>query len=225
MPEPPAPVAATTSTTAIRIGEKHYDIDISKIPYLSSFASFQQKSSLTSEYLVHGPIPLFDIALQGIERGYRQCLRLLPADLSQHQTLCETYDFLRVDVLASQTVDGVIDDLKTCKIEYELKSKARDAAFRFLYLLLLSDLEAEPNVASKVFDATLFVVSHPGTFKIRTRRVVRAAYEERFEVSAKQKARLDQWEKDRSTIDSGDDATTAPEMYGYDYYGSDADDW
>lgn len=53
----------------------------------------------------------------------------------------------------------------------------------------------------------MFVVSHPGTFKYKTKRVVRAAYEMRFNITMKQRSRLDEWEK--KGADSGeDDATT-----------------
>ena len=71
-----------------------YDIDISRIPYLSSFVNFQANARPQSTEFVHEPILLFDIALKGVESGYRQCFRSLPADLSQHHTLCDTYHFL-----------------------------------------------------------------------------------------------------------------------------------
>ena len=224
MPEPPETTATTTtSKTAIRIGDVHYDIELSKIPYLSSFVSFQQNTQAPSQEFVHGPIPLFDIALKGIESGYRQCFRLLPADLAQHHTLCETYEFLCVDVLGGRSINDVIKDLKSCKSDYELeykhyreikgdKSKARDAAFGLLYLMLLGDLKDESSAGNKIFNAVVFIVSHSGTFKSRTRKAVRAAYEERFEVSAKQRAGLDKWNKDEAMIDSDDDRTTEEEI-------------
>ncbi|KAH8821756.1 hypothetical protein F5884DRAFT_768982 [Xylogone sp. PMI_703] len=78
MPEAQQPLQPMTIVssprTNIKIGDAHYDIEVSK-----------------------GPIPLFDVALTGIESGYRQCFRSLPPELSQHHTLCETYQFLGVD--------------------------------------------------------------------------------------------------------------------------------
>lgn len=68
-----------------------------------------------------------------------------------------------------------------------------------------------------LFNAVMFVVSHPGTFKYRTKRVIRIAYEERFRPTLKQRARLDQWEKGENTIYSTD-ATTEEE---FDYFDSD----
>jgi hypothetical protein len=212
----------------------HYDIEISKIPYLSSFVNFQDNAQPQSTEYVHGPIPLFDVALKGIESGYRQCFRSIPADLSQHHTLCETYEFLGVDILGGQSINEIFNDLKSGKTDYELeykyyravkgnKSKARDTAFKLLYLILLGEFKDEMKDSAKVFNAVLFVVSHSGTFKWRTRSVVRAAYEERFVLSTKQRVRLDQWEKGdaakRAEDDDGD-ATTEEEVSDY-YYNSD----
>ena len=182
--------ATSCPRTAIRIGNVHYDIEISKIPYLSSFVNFQENAQSQSKEFVHDPIPLFDVALKGIESGYRQRFRSLPADISQYHALCDTYDFLCADVLGGQSANEIFSDLKSCKANYDLelkgnKSKARDAAFKLLYLILLGEFEDETKDSIKVFNAVLFVVSHPGTFKWRTRSMVRAAYEERFVLSTK----------------------------------------
>ena len=81
--------------------------------------------------------------------------------------------------------------------------------------------------STQIFNAVLFVVSHSGTFKRRTRHVVRAAYEDRFAISTKQRARLDQWEKtDAAKLAAEDerDVTTEEEMsdgYDCDSFGSD----
>lgn len=154
----------------------HYDIEVSKIPYLSSFINFQENTQSKPTEFVHEPIPLFDVALRGIELGYRQCIRYLPADLSQHHALCDTYDFLCIDILGGQSINEISNDLKSGKTDYGLgdtyykelegnKSKARDAAFKLLYLILLGEFKDEIRDSSKVFNAVLFVVSHPGTFK------------------------------------------------------------
>lgn len=227
----------TTSSpsTAIRIGDVRYDIDVSKIPYLSSFVDFQANAQPQSTELVHDPIPLFDIALKGIESGYRQCFRSLPADLSQHRILCDTYDFLRVDVLGGQSINEIFRDLKSGQSDYDReerreikgdKSKARDTAFKLLYLILLGDFKDEMQDSAKVFNAVLYLVSHAATFKWSTRSVVRAAYEERFVISTKQTAGLDKWEKKdtaKLAVEDAGDVTTEEEKSDC-YYTSDYSD-
>jgi hypothetical protein len=210
----------------------HYDIDLSKIPYLSSFVNFQANAQPQSTEFVHEPILLFDIALKGIESGYRQCFRSLPADLSQHRTLCDTYHFLHVDVLGGQSIHEIINDLKSGASDYDReerreikgnRSKARDAAFKLLYLIQLGDFTDETKDSAKVFNAVLYLVSHAATFKWRTRSVVRAAYEERFVVSPKQKAALDKWEKKdpaKLAVEDAGDVTTEEEESDC-YYNSD----
>ncbi len=127
----------------------------------------------------------------------------------------------------------MFQDLRACKEDYELeykryeivegdKSKARDSAFKVLYLILLGKFDDERKEAAKMFNVVLFIVSHSGTFKWRTRKIIRAAYEERFVVSQKQQARLDQWLKWDDADDIESDVTTEEEPSGY--Y-SDSDDW
>lgn len=212
----------------------HYDIEVSKIPYLSSFVNFRANAQPQSTEFIHGPIPLFDVALKGIESGYRQCFRSLPAELSRHHTLCDTYQLLCVDILAGQSINEIFNDLKSGKNDYEReykrcreikgnKSKARDTAFKLLYLILFGEFQDETKDSAKIFNAVLFVVSHSATFKWRTRSVVRAAYEERFVISAKQRARLDQWEKTdaaKLAVEDDGDVTTEEEDSDY-YYNSD----
>jgi hypothetical protein len=221
--------------TPIRIGDVHYDMDVSKILYLSSFVDFQANAQPQSTEFAHGPIPLFNIALKGIESGYRQCFRSLPADLSQHRILCDTYDFLRIDVLGRQSINEIFNDLKSGQSDYgreerrEIKgdkSKARDTAFKLLYLILLGDFKNETKDSAKVFNTVLYLVSHAATFKWRTRSVIRAAYEERFVISTKQRARLDQWEKKdavKLAAEDDGDVTTEEEMSDC-YYNSDYSD-
>lgn len=69
----------------------------------------------------------------------------------------------------------------------------------------------------------LYLVSHAATFKWRTRRIVRAAYEERFEISTKQRAGLDKWEKKdaaKLAVEDAGDVTTEEEGSNS-YYDSD----
>ncbi|KAE9967644.1 hypothetical protein BLS_006253 [Venturia inaequalis] len=218
--------------TAIRIGDVDYSVDVSKIPYLSHFVSFQRTAKPGSSEFVHDEIPLFDVALKGVESGYRHCFRSLPADLSQTRTLCETYEFLCVDVLGGKPITAIIDGLKAGKTDYELeykryipvkgnKSKARDMALVLVYLILLGEFTDEAKDTARIYNAVLFVVSHSGTFKWKTRKIVRAAYEDRFVVSSKQMATLDKWNKE--AVEEGDDVTTEEEDHD-DYYGSDGYD-
>jgi hypothetical protein len=163
------------------------------------------------------------VALKGIESGYRHCFRSIPPELDQHHILCETYDFLGIQILDGAVLNDIVKDLKAGKMDYELeykyynavkgnKSKARDAAYKLLNLLLVGTFENENKDAAKDFDAVLFVLSHPGTFKWRTRAVMRAAYEERFVVTVKQILRLDQWPVgEEQEEDIEDDVTTEEE--------------
>lgn len=197
---------------------------------MSSFVDFQANAQPLSTEFVHEPIPLFDKALKGLESGYRQCFRSLPPDLSQHHILCETYDYLRIDVLGGQSIDEIFSDLKSGQSDYDRderrtingnKSKARDAAFKLLYTILLGDFKDETKDSVKVFNAVLYLVSHSATFKWRTRSVVRAAYEERFVLSSKQKAALDKWEKTDATKLAEEDAgDVTTEEESDDYYDS-----
>jgi hypothetical protein len=132
--------------------------------------------------------------------GYRQCFRSLPTDLSQYRTLFETYKFLNVDVLSGMSINEVIVNLKVGKADCDPeerrpipgnKSLARDTAFQLLYLILHTQFGDESKDIMKLFNAVMFVVSYPGTFKYRTKRVTWVAYEERFRLTTKQKARLD----------------------------------
>ncbi|MCJ1309131.1 hypothetical protein MMC25_002786 [Agyrium rufum] len=208
----------TTSKTAITVGGVHYDIDITKIPHLSSFVNFQANAQGQSTELVHEPTLLFDIALKGIESGYRQCFRSLPTDLFQHHTLCDTYHFLHVDILGGQSINEIITDFKSGQSNYNHEERQEIKGDRGFH----DGIKDSANV----FNAVLYLVSHAATLKWRTRSVVRAAYEERFVFSAKQKAALDRWEKkDPAKLaeeDAGD--VTTEEEESDCYYNSDYSD-
>ncbi|KAJ5143981.1 uncharacterized protein N7515_002768 [Penicillium bovifimosum] len=206
----------------LKIGDTFHNVDISMIPYLSSFVSFQRRAQPQNINLIHGDIPLFEIALKGLESGYRQCFRSLRADIPRYKTLCETYDFLQVDVLAGQSIDNIFADLRAGKTDDELdykryravkgdKSRARDAAFRLLFLIIRGEFSDEKRDPDKVYNAVLFVVSYPGTFKQSTRIVLRSAFEERFVVSKKQRSQLDRWQMGVTTDSSGEENTTEDE--------------
>ncbi|KAJ5365113.1 hypothetical protein N7517_007999 [Penicillium concentricum] len=107
--------------------------------------------------------------------------------------------------------------------EHIFKTWARDSAFRLLYLFLLGDFGSDVKDSNRAYNAALFVVSHCGIFERRTRKMVREAYEERFDVSAKQLRELDKWEFHPPAPEySEDDLTTESEDlsfdFDYDYY-------
>ncbi|KAJ5159328.1 uncharacterized protein N7500_008979 [Penicillium coprophilum] len=208
--------------TRLKIGDTFHDVDVSTIPYFSALVRFQRTSHPERTEFTHGDIALFDIALRGLESGYRQCFRALGEDIPQYHTLCETYDFLGVDVLAGQSIDTIFADLRACKTDYQLeykyyraikgdKSRARDAAFRLLFLIILGEFNDENKDRAKVYNAVLFVVSHPGTFKQGTRVAVRSSFDERFVLSTKQRIQLDRWKREDTTTRSGDEGTTEEE--------------
>ncbi|KAL1857545.1 hypothetical protein Daus18300_010303 [Diaporthe australafricana] len=103
-----------------------------------------------------------------------------------------------------------------------LNSLARDSAFRLLYLLLVDDEEAGDQ--NSAYNAVLFVVSHRRIFKYRTREMVREAFEERFDVSYKQRQNLDKWPIGQQGEET--DVTTEDEGLGIGYdFDSDFDSY
>ncbi|KAG9228956.1 hypothetical protein BJ875DRAFT_524765 [Amylocarpus encephaloides] len=211
------------------IGGVNYSVDLSKIPYLESYIRLQKPSQPQATEFIHGPINLFDVAFKGVESGYRQCFRSLPTELSQYRTLLQTFEFLNVNILNNLSIDQVIANLKVCKADYDPeerrripgnKSLARNTAFQLLYLILYPQYRDETKDKVKLFNAVVFVVSHPGTFMHRTKRIIRLAYEEQCGVTLKQRSILDKWEKGEA-IDSEKDVTTEEEP-DY-YYDSDSD--
>ena len=188
----------------INIGDQAYTIPTAKLPYLASFIRSQRKTQPDASEISHEPIKLFDVALKGVDAGYRHYFRSLPIDLHQYRILFETYKLLDVDILNGKSNDQVIANLKVGKSDYDpeerrhirgAKSLARDTAFQLLYSILYTELEDQTKDAMKLYNAVMFVVSHPGTFKHSTKRVIRLAYEERFSLTMKQKQGLDKWEK------------------------------
>lgn len=84
-------------------------------------------------------------------------------------------------MLADQSLDDIIAELKAGKSRYELKhgcwvegnkAKAQDPASKLVYLLLRGDVQDEHEIAAKMFGVVLYVVSHSGTLTRRARTVV-----------------------------------------------------
>ncbi|KAF2192137.1 hypothetical protein K469DRAFT_553600, partial [Zopfia rhizophila CBS 207.26] len=99
-----------------------------------------------------------------------------------------------------------------------LRGVARDAAFRLLYLFVLGEFESDVRDSSMAYNAVLFIVSHRGIFKHRTRKMVREAFEERFELSEKQRKGLDKWPINETQEEGWqeDDVTTEEEIPDFD---------
>ncbi|ESZ95477.1 geranylgeranyl pyrophosphate synthetase [Sclerotinia borealis F-4128] len=169
--EPTKPIAPTK--TAIKISNHHYEIELSKIPYLAAYARFEANTKANTNpgsLLVHGPIALFEVALIGIRLGYGNCFDFLPAELPHYHTLCDTYDFLQVDGLTKQSFEQIKRDMKLDMF------KARDAAFRLVYLILIGEFKDDELDSNKAYNVVLYVLGHHEIFTPQIRRVVRAAY-------------------------------------------------
>lgn len=117
-------------------------------------------------------------------------------------------------------------ELKTGEDDYDpeertvirgYKGNARNAAFTLLYLFLSGQLESSAREKNVAYNATQYVVSHRRKFKYRTRKMVRAAFEERFEMTPKQRAGLDKWAIGEASQGGGEDSdrTTEEEVYGF----------
>ncbi|KAL7629171.1 hypothetical protein AAE478_000690 [Parahypoxylon ruwenzoriense] len=228
---PHAHSAKEDSSVMVRVGQKEYLVDVNKIPYFASFLRFQHSSGQDSATSLptHGDIPFFDIINYGIDKGFRQFFRRMPAQLTDYHTLCETLDFLCVDVASCHKLRDIMQDFKESNLRdwdpeerREIRGDrkpARDSAFRLLYLFLLGDFESDVRDSNAAYQATLFVVSHRGIFKQRTRKMVREAYEERFRISEKQLKGLNRWTIEHPSPESLEhDATTESEEVESDRY-------
>jgi len=210
----------------IQIGSEEYTVNVKKIPYLEAFLRFQQHAGQdTAQLPTHDKIPFFDVINHAMEHGFRHFFRRMPTDLSDYHTLCETLEFLAVDVLEEQKITDVMSDMRRGKTEYDPedgrevsggRSVARDSAFRLLYLFMLGEFESDVRDQNAAYNAALFVVSHCGIFKWKTRKMVREAFEERFSITEKQRQSLDKWPIEaRYSASSDDDETTEDEDYNF----------
>lgn len=215
-------ITTSCARTPITIGNVRYEIHVSRIPRLASLVLNSVDSSAHSTKIIHEAIPLFDVALKGIESGYRKCFRSISSDIIRCRTLCDTNDFLHVDVCKGRTLGEVIKYLKAVQSydEYRDKSKARHAAFKLVYSILQDTFQSNDKHKNTILNAVLFVVSQPGTLKWKTRDAVRAVYESTFILSVKQRANLDQWHKldysGRAGTDEDDVTTEEENLVWYD---------
>ncbi|KAI8818095.1 uncharacterized protein EV422DRAFT_189490 [Fimicolochytrium jonesii] len=204
-----------SNPTAIKIGDVDYRLDFSRFPYFQAFARFQSQAQPGAE-LVHPPIPFFDVALRGMQDGYRHCFRAMPVDCEQLQLLCQTLSVL--GVFSNDHGLDIVEELNTGILDYVLricdKSMARDAAFKLFYHLLLGDFSEESKVKDKVCNAVSIVIKYqPEVFSMKAKRMVCAAYERRYVRTITERAALYEWEKDgnqSSSLDK-DEVTTDEE--------------
>ncbi|KAF5563777.1 geranylgeranyl pyrophosphate synthetase [Fusarium phyllophilum] len=172
----------------------------------------------------YGDGPHSEVICYGVENGFRQFFRRMPMELSQYHLLCDALDSLAIDVTEGRTIRDIMYDMRKGKGDWDpeegieirgLKNIARDSAFRLLYVLIQTNV-VDTNMA---YNAVLFVVSHRGIFRSRTRKMVREALEENCPVSAKQRAGLDKWPVEESFTSSEEDATTESEdiLFDSDY--------
>lgn len=206
-------------TITVKMGAKEYTLDTKKMPYFEAWSRSKLASGCDATALTHDEIENFDVALTCVQKGFRNCFRLLGTDLNRYYALCKTLDYLLVDVLGGWTLKEVSKDFRTIKSGWSgyydddeprtpTTKGAKDSAFRFLYMLHANKFEARDS--SKVFESTLFIVSHRGSFKHNSRSVIREAYCQKFSPTLKQRAKLDEWPVyvGEKPFDSDEDYTT-----------------
>lgn len=224
----------TSDRHQIKVGGKNYLIDVQKIPYFQSFLrSCELTGSDPRTIPEHEDIPFFEAIQYAVTHGCRHFFRRMSDQLSDWHQLCETLDFLSVNVTLGMKLAEVFDEAKSIKqIDYEepcfeklLKLRSRDSAFRLLYLFMRGEVDSTAVDKNMAYNATLFVASHQRTFGCRTRKMVLAAHRERFEVTPKQRKELDKWPVKASEEAEWDrDEETTESDYYYDSdldYGSD----
>lgn len=173
----------------------------------------------TTLLLIPDGTPFSDLIECSMRKGLRQFFGRMPTQLYDCRTLCKSLKCLPIDVLGGRNLQGIMGDMRSGKSEWDpderrniegLKSLARDSAFRLLYLFLVDEGEARDQ--NSAYNATLFVVSHRRIFKYRTRKMVREAFEDRFNVSYKQRQNLNKWAIEEQ--EEGSDVTTEDERFG-----------
>ncbi len=223
----------------IFIGNAIHTLDADNLPpYVKAFVAFEKAKRCDQAATIfthNGDIPLFDVAIVGLQHGYRHIFRRLGCDdLAPYRTICETYNFLGVDIIdETETLDEIITKLKAGRAREDEtgrsstwhpgegnKSKSRDAAFQLLYLILLVELSEATDDDKKIYNAVFFIVSHPTIFKRATRDTVRKAYDSRFFASKRETATLDRWAHPHRSDENADATTSEDENDQWD-----VDEW
>ncbi|KAK4460748.1 hypothetical protein QBC42DRAFT_271706 [Cladorrhinum samala] len=189
-----------------------------------------------SKLLIPAGTPFASDMEYAIQKGPRQFFVRLPGNISDYHLVCQQLKSLPVETLDkvlkgwSFTLKEIMADFQKGKEDWDpeerqtiggFKTVARDAAFRLVYMLLSGQAEAQDKAMA--YNAAFFVVSHSRIFGVRTRQMVRAAFDDRFSETPKQRAMMDQWTKAWPIEDvSGENETTDDEPF---YSSDDSDYW
>ncbi|KAI1820791.1 hypothetical protein F4861DRAFT_533447 [Xylaria intraflava] len=173
------------------------------------------RTLVRARQLCGGIIPFFAEVVLGLSKGLRQFFRLMTTRLTDYHVLCNTLELLRVDILGARSLRHIMGDFRSGKGEdsdsdgysvHGLKNRARDSAFRLLYMFLSKVPRSGPLDKNMAYNAALFVISHRGIFRYRTRWMVLEAFNESCQVTCKQQACLDEWPlKTSSFLESSED--------------------
>ncbi|CAK7212941.1 hypothetical protein SBRCBS47491_001634 [Sporothrix bragantina] len=213
-----------------RIKLHKYLVNPQQLPYFKSFTGYRDSEDAVP-WIVHDDIAFLGDIDYSVRHGFRHFFRRVPAEIDDYRRLSKSLQFLKVDVLEGRTLHDLMIDMRAGKKDYGEydgtatrgnKSLARDAAFRLVHTFLegvyVTGSSVDKNMA---YNATFFVVSHPGIFRDKTRAVVRKVFEDRFGVTYKQSVNLDKW-NDKGRWNKEEDGTTEEEHFDYD---SDGDSW
>ncbi|KAJ5097166.1 hypothetical protein N7456_007887 [Penicillium angulare] len=198
-------------TEKIRIGDTEYLIEeIQRIPYFASLIRFHESSRSSIPPHVH--IPYLPIITNSIKNGLHTLFENMPSKLKDYRILCETLNFLCVDVAHNRTLQDISHDFQSKKVSRKNKARknhkheliARDSAFQLLYLFLQGEFnsDSEINNSDTAYNSTMFIVSHPGLFCAQTRKMVRLAYEDRFYVTVNQLHALNNWDRKNGKLNA-----------------------
>lgn len=110
--------------------------------------------------------------------GYQRCFGLLDNDVTMFKEICDTFNLLEADVLEGQSLNDTVMNVKAGRTDFDLDEKgdkrlARDSDFRLVYYMLCREDDCTGEAKNKTYNAVLYIVSHPGTFGARTRRIIR----------------------------------------------------
>lgn len=171
----------------IQVGDTEYDICLEKIPYLQAFQVRADQLNATQTPIHKGDIPFIDIINEAVQHGFRRFFHLMPAEAADYNTLCETLDYLAIDVLGRRDLADVIRDLKRKLLHSaDAANLAHDSAFRLVYLFVLGDIEKRGPERDVAYEATLFTVSCD-YFDMEAQTVLRKVFDNRFVVSRRQR--------------------------------------
>ncbi|KAF9774682.1 hypothetical protein IL306_007295, partial [Fusarium sp. DS 682] len=202
----------SNGTITVIMGGKSYIVDPSTIPHFKYLMVSRPPGSEKTPF-IHSDIPFFEAINYSVQNGLRNLFRRMPHQLRDYRTLCDTIDSLGIDVRQGLNLRDIIKLLKVESDDYDpeerrviksSKTGARDAAFRFIYLLLKggpssqslsssSSLALSTQDRAVAYNAVSYVVSHRRIFGYRTRKIVREAFEAVSSLTYKQRLALDKW--------------------------------